>query len=153
MGAALLTEVAPRTGGSTEIYTGGQDYLGGTTRLYRAESGGTIREYALADGRPTGRSWTGAPTEIGAGSFVYRGKLYLVSADRLSTFDLGGDGPDGRRRGQGEQPGQRHPPGDAPADLGQPPPDPGAEDGAGADLRGGQGEAEVLAALLDRVAA
>ncbi|WP_027344194.1 outer membrane protein assembly factor BamB family protein [Hamadaea tsunoensis] len=92
-GPKLIYEIADRSGGGIDADHGILDYLHGASHFYRAETGGTIREYNLADGRPTGHSWTGAPAAIPDDSFAYHGKLYLVSTERLSTFDLGGDGP------------------------------------------------------------
>ncbi|WP_322787711.1 outer membrane protein assembly factor BamB family protein [Hamadaea tsunoensis] len=92
-GARTLIEPALRAGGNVDIPHGGIDRISTADVFYRAD-GTTLRAYDLASGRPTGQQWTGLPPGVGdARNLLWHGKLYLVTDTRLSTVDLGGDGP------------------------------------------------------------
>jgi len=63
--------------------------LDGGSTLLRLDPTGTLTEYAVATGKPTGRSWPGVAPGAEPGEFVaYEGSVYAVSGSTLSVLRL-----------------------------------------------------------------
>jgi RNA polymerase sigma-70 factor (sigma-E family) len=72
------------TGPASWRSDGFQTLLSGNT-LLQADPAGTLTEYAVATGKPTGRSWTGTGT---GDVLAYEGSLYAVSGSELLVLRL-----------------------------------------------------------------
>jgi hypothetical protein len=62
--------------------------------LYHLDPAGLLTEYAVATGRPTGRTWSGVPTGDGGVEYLaYEGTLYVAGGATLRTVRLDGGEP------------------------------------------------------------
>jgi outer membrane protein assembly factor BamB len=106
-GGAPMLDTTPAPG-PVDVHSGIPPTATVAATFYVRQSDATMREYAIATGRPTGRKWTGVPEPTNL-SFISRGKLYTVTSTELSTFDLGGDGPSVAYTAHPVAPGTRDP--------------------------------------------
>lgn len=91
-GGRPIREITDHPGESTPILAAGLAPPTIAATFFVLRPSGVLAEYRTATGQPTGRTWTDVPP-VTDGSFISRGKLYLLTDTALSTFDLGGDGP------------------------------------------------------------